>query len=106
MEIHRILGRAAGCALASAAAPRLRKLLRVSGMGNAHHTTRGAAVLYTNGSMFDKARTLLNEFKSGCYLHGFDVLGEAGRGAAGLGRRALLVRDAFPGGEAFVSTIV
>ena len=56
--------------------------------------------------MFDKARALLGEFKSGCYLHGFDVLGEAGRASAGLGRRALLVRDAFPASEAFVKTIV
>lgn len=55
--------------------------------------------------MFDKARVLLSEFKGGCYVHGFDVLGQAGRAAAGLGRRAVLVRDVFPGSDGFAKTI-
>jgi alcohol dehydrogenase class IV len=55
--------------------------------------------------MFEKARVLLGEFKGGCYVHGFDVLGQVGRAAAGLGRRAVLVRDAFPGSDGFAKTI-
>jgi alcohol dehydrogenase class IV len=55
--------------------------------------------------MFDKARALLREFKGGRYIHGFDVLPQAGAAAAGMGRRALLVRDVFPGSEAYARSI-
>ncbi len=55
--------------------------------------------------MFDQARGLLRDFKGLCYLHGFDVLQKTGRMAEGLGRRAALVRDTFPGSEAFAATI-
>lgn len=55
--------------------------------------------------MFDQARELLREFKGPCYLHGFDVLQDAGRMAAGLGRRAVLVRDVFPESGTFAAAI-
>ena len=55
---------------------------------------------------FDKARQLLKQFKGDSYVYGFGVLGETGRLAAELGRRAVLVRDTFPGSSAFADTIV
>jgi alcohol dehydrogenase len=55
--------------------------------------------------MFDQARVLLREFKGDCYLNGFGVLGDAGRMAAGMGRRAVLVRDIFPGSDGYAATI-
>ncbi|NLF01401.1 MAG: iron-containing alcohol dehydrogenase [Anaerolineales bacterium] len=54
---------------------------------------------------FETARALLSAFKGDAYLHGPDVLSQVGEVTAGLGRRAVLVRDAFPGSAAFVSTI-
>ena len=55
--------------------------------------------------MFDQARVLLRDFKGDAYLNGFGVLETAGRMAAGFGRRAILVRDVFPGSEAHAGTI-
>lgn len=55
--------------------------------------------------MFDQARELLREFKGDCYLNGFDVLGDAGRMAAGMGRRAVVVRGGFAGSDACVAAI-
>ena len=55
--------------------------------------------------MFEKARVLLHEFKGDRYLHGFDVLAQTGPVAAGMGKRAVLVRDIFPGSEAFAQTV-
>jgi alcohol dehydrogenase len=52
-----------------------------------------------------KARALLEEFKGGRYVYGPGVLAKAGEVAAGQGRKALLVRDTFPGSDSFVSTI-
>ncbi|MBZ5582113.1 MAG: iron-containing alcohol dehydrogenase [Acidobacteriia bacterium] len=48
---------------------------------------------------FEKAAELIERFKGGRYIHGFGVLERAGGVAAALGRRAALVRDAFPGSE-------
>jgi alcohol dehydrogenase class IV len=55
---------------------------------------------------FDKARALIQEFKGNAYQCGFGVLSEAGKAASGLGKRAAVVRDSFPGGDQFVETIV
>jgi alcohol dehydrogenase len=54
---------------------------------------------------FEKARTLLRQFKGEAYTYGFDTLASAGRQAAELGNRAVLVRDSFPGASAYVAKI-
>jgi alcohol dehydrogenase len=54
---------------------------------------------------FAKARELLQAFKGTTYLHGLGVLPGTGRVTAKLGRRVALVRDTFPGSEAFVKTV-
>ena len=54
---------------------------------------------------FERARALLYEFKGERYLYGMGVLPRVGGVAATLGERAVLVRDAFPGSDAFVQTI-
>jgi alcohol dehydrogenase class IV len=54
---------------------------------------------------FEKAYSLLDQFKRDTYLHGFGVLHRAGALAAPLGRRAVLVRDKFPGSEVHVRTL-
>ena len=54
---------------------------------------------------FDRARALLREFKGERYLHGMGVLPRVGKAAAALGTRAALVRDVFPGSDAFVKTL-
>jgi alcohol dehydrogenase class IV len=54
---------------------------------------------------FEKAQALLREFKGDKYLHGLGVLPQMGGMTAGLGGRAALVRDIFPGADAYVSTI-
>jgi len=54
---------------------------------------------------FERARALLYEFKGERYLYGMGVLPCAGAAAAALGKRVVLVRDAFPGSDAFVQTI-
>jgi len=56
-------------------------------------------------STHEKARQLIRQFKGETYLFGFGVLAEAGRVAATLGKRAVLVRDVFPGSAPFVKTI-
>ena len=56
-------------------------------------------------SNFEKARSLLHKFKSDAYLFGAGVLPRVGRTAAGLGRRAALVRGTFPGSDDYVRTI-
>jgi len=48
---------------------------------------------------FGGARALLREFKGDTYVHGMGVLSEVGRMTAALGRRAVLVTDAYPGSE-------
>ena len=54
---------------------------------------------------FDSARELLREFKGETYVHGFGVLPQVGQAAAGMGRRAALVKDSFPGAEVFAAAI-
>jgi alcohol dehydrogenase len=54
---------------------------------------------------FEKARALLREFKGDKYLHGMGVLSQVGGVTAQLGKRAALVRDVFPGADAYVGTI-
>jgi len=54
---------------------------------------------------FDKAQTLLREFKGNKYLHGMGVLSQVGEATAELGKRAALVRDVFPGADHYVMTI-
>src|SRR3970040_539510 len=51
------------------------------------------------------ARRLIRQFKGDRYLHGFGVLAQAGPITAGLGRRAVLVRDDFPRAEGHTATI-
>jgi alcohol dehydrogenase class IV len=54
---------------------------------------------------FDKARQLIRQFKGDSYLSGYGVLPRVGELAAGLGRRAVLVRDTFPGSDDYAATI-
>jgi alcohol dehydrogenase class IV len=54
---------------------------------------------------FDKARGLISQFKGEKYVYGFGVLSRTGQLAAGLGGRAALVRDVFPGADTFEKTI-
>ena len=54
---------------------------------------------------FDKAQTLLREFKGSKYLHGLGVLSQVGKVTARLGNQAALVRDVFPGADYYVMTI-
>jgi len=56
-------------------------------------------------SDFETARNLLRQFKGDTYLHGLGVLPRVGQPAAKLGRRAVLVRDLFPGSDAFIKVI-
>jgi alcohol dehydrogenase len=54
---------------------------------------------------FDKARSLLHEFKGDAYLFGVRVLPRVGGTVAELGQRAALVRGTFPGSDDYVRTI-
>ncbi len=56
-------------------------------------------------SDFGKAKELLRAFKGDTYLHGIGVLSQVGEVVALLGNRAVLVRDTFPGSDAYVRTI-
>ena len=56
-------------------------------------------------SEFDQARNLLHEFKGETYLWGPGVLSRVGEIVSSLGARPVLVRDTFPGSDAFVETI-
>lgn len=55
---------------------------------------------------FDKARTLLSEFKGGSYLFGADVLSRVGQRAAAAGKKAALVRGTFKGSDDYVARIL
>jgi alcohol dehydrogenase len=55
---------------------------------------------------FDTECRLLAEFKGDTYIHGLGVIARAGRLAAPLGRRAVLVRDGFPGAAEFTSRLL
>ena len=54
---------------------------------------------------FEKARELLRDFKGDAYLYGNDVLADAGKMAASLGKKAVLIYTDFPGVDAYVKTI-
>jgi alcohol dehydrogenase class IV len=54
---------------------------------------------------FGKARALLSEFKGDRYIHGLGVLPRVGRAASGLGARAALICDSFPGADRCIATI-
>jgi alcohol dehydrogenase class IV len=54
---------------------------------------------------FDTARRLIHQFKGDQYDYGLGVLPRVGNAAAGLGRRAVLVRDGFPGSEVFLEVV-
>jgi alcohol dehydrogenase len=54
---------------------------------------------------FDKARSLLHDFKGDAYLFGAGVLPRVGETVAELGRRAALGRGTFPGSDDYVHTI-
>lgn len=55
---------------------------------------------------FDQARQLVRAFKGDSYESGYGALSRAGALAARLGRHAVLVRDTFPGADAFVQRII
>lgn len=54
---------------------------------------------------FARSYELVRQFKGDAYTSGFGVLSKVGPLAAGLGTRAALVRDVFPGSDTFVKTI-
>jgi alcohol dehydrogenase class IV len=54
---------------------------------------------------FENATKLIAQLRGEKYVHGLDVAQEAGRLCGQLGRRALLVRDAFPGSGPFLETV-
>ena len=56
-------------------------------------------------SDFSKANELIQKFKGDAYLRGHGVLDRVGELAGDLGKRAVLVRDVFPGSEEYANTI-
>jgi alcohol dehydrogenase class IV len=56
-------------------------------------------------SEFSRANELIRQFKGDAYLSGYGVLPRAGELAGGLGKRAALVRDVFPGSDDYAGTI-
>lgn len=52
------------------------------------------------------AKTLLYDFKGESYVHGRGVLPSVGGIAAALGKTAILIRDEFPGSDAYVARII
>jgi alcohol dehydrogenase class IV len=56
-------------------------------------------------SDFDKARTLLREFKGDSYLSGTGVLPSVGKRVATDGKKATLVRETFDGSDNFIRAI-
>ena len=56
-------------------------------------------------SEFTKANELIQQFKGSAYLSGHGILSRVGELAAGLGKRAALVRDVFPGSEDYANSI-
>ncbi|HZK66792.1 MAG TPA: iron-containing alcohol dehydrogenase, partial [Chloroflexota bacterium] len=51
-------------------------------------------------SDFEKARQLMKEFQGDKYLFGSGVIGQVGRVAAELGKKAAFICDVFPSNEA------
>ena len=56
-------------------------------------------------SEFDNARALLHEFKGDSYIFGADVLSGIGKADSTVGKRPVLVCDAFPGSDRFLQVI-
>jgi alcohol dehydrogenase class IV len=56
-------------------------------------------------SNFTTAQQLISKFKGERYLHGMGVLSAVGPTAAELGKRAVLVRDSFPGFEKSLNAV-
>lgn len=54
---------------------------------------------------FEKARTLIHQFKGDSYLFGAGVLGEVGKQAAAAGKKAALIRGTFKGSDEYVAHI-
>ena len=54
---------------------------------------------------FEKANTLLNEFKGDSYLYGDGVLNDVGKVVAVEGKKAVLVSDNFSGSRQYIDTI-
>ena len=54
---------------------------------------------------FKKAEKLLEEFKGDSYLYGAGVLEKVGKVTAAAGKKAVLIRDSFPGSADFLSKI-
>jgi len=54
---------------------------------------------------FEKARTLIREFKQDRYVHGTGVLSEAGKLAGQLGTKAALVHPSFSGSKSLVDVV-
>ena len=54
---------------------------------------------------FKKARALLKNFKGDKYLYGSGVLDRVGAVAASAGKKAILVRDSFPGSGSFTEVL-
>lgn len=54
---------------------------------------------------FTKARDLMQEFQGNRYVFGSGVLGQTGKVATELGKKAALIYDVFPGNESFLQTI-
>lgn len=57
-------------------------------------------------SSFENARNLIRQFKGANYVSGIGVIQEGGRLCSELGRRAVLVRDSFPGSSAFLEPLM
>lgn len=53
----------------------------------------------------EKAKELLKGFKGDSYLFGAGVLGDVGKVAKQLGKKAIIIRDGFPGSDVYVHTI-
>lgn len=53
----------------------------------------------------ESIEVLLDEFKQGRFIYGEACMGEVGDAVAGLGQKAVLVRDDFPGVEPFVISL-
>lgn len=54
---------------------------------------------------FTNARELIRQFKGERYLSGLGVLPRVGELAAGMGKRAALIRDVFPGSDRYAEVI-
>ena len=53
----------------------------------------------------EKAKSLLKEFKGNSYTYGPNVLSKIGQVTASAGKKAALIYDSFPGGDAFIAAI-